>query len=276
MMVLAVAVYTNRGGRFVRDWLPVFLAFLTYSLVAKAVPELGLAVHYTPQIDAERALAFGTLPTIWLQDALYQGTTGALEVFSLLMYMSHFVAPVLLACLIWLCWPGRGFHDLLYGTVIVSFLAELAFLAAPTAPPWLAAERGLIPPVDPVLKQTLADVGLHELAAAKGDASLYNIVAAVPSLHVAWPVIALLVVRKHGLPRYLLWAQALVLTGVVFAIVYTGEHYFVDAVAGAAFALVAWWLVQWALARGSAQADPSRGERARVEPAGAPRTRAAR
>jgi membrane-associated phospholipid phosphatase len=42
-------------------------------------------------------------------------------------------------------------------------------------------------------------------------------------------------------------AQAALTLGVVFAIVYTGEHYLVDAIIGAIYALVAWCLVQWAL-----------------------------
>jgi PAP2 superfamily len=269
LAVLAFALYANRGGRFMRDWLPVFLAFLCYGLVAKAVPDLGLQVHYTPQIDVDKAIGFGHLPTTWLQTHLYHGKTGPLEVFSLLMYLSHFVAPVALACLIWLRWPGRGFSDLLYGIVMVSFLAEIAFLLAPTAPPWLAAEHGYIPPVDPILKNSLTDLGLNELARAKGDASLYNVVAAVPSLHAAWPLIGLLVIWKYRLPRWLFWTQAALTLGVCFAIVYTGEHYVADILAGFAFGLAAWWLVQWALAAGRAQepvtppapAEPAPAER---------------
>jgi len=269
LAVMAFALYANRGGRFVRDWLPVFLAFACYALVAKAVPDLGISVHYTPQIDADRILGLGHVPSIWLQDHLYHDSTGPLEIFSLMMYMSHFLAPVALACLIWLRWPGRGFNDLLYGIVMVSVLAEIAFLVAPTAPPWLAAEHGLIPPVDPVLKDALTDFGLNELAAAKGDADLYNVVAAVPSLHAAWPLIGLLVIRKHGLPSWLFWTQAAILLGVCFAIVYTGEHYVVDALVGFIFGLAAWWLVQWALAAGRTMVQsvpsPRTPEPARVE-----------
>jgi hypothetical protein len=268
LALMAFALYANRGGRFLRDWLPVFLAFICYGLVAKAVPDLGLHVHYAPQIDADRVLGFGHLPTTWLQSHLYHGKTGPLEIFSLLMYLSHFVAPVALACLIWLRWPGRGFNDLLYGIVMVSFLAEIAFLLAPTAPPWLAAEHGLIPPVDPVLKNSLNDLGLHELARAKGDASLYNVVAAVPSLHAAWPLIGLLVIRKYRLPGWLFWTQAALTLGVCFAIVYTGEHYVFDILVGFVFALGAWWLVQWALRAGRAErplttaVEPAPAERA--------------
>ena len=247
MLMIAFALYTNRGGRFMRDWVPVLVGLLAYAATVAAVPSFGLEVHYWPQIDADRVLGFGTLPTTWLQEHLYHGRTGPLEVFSVAMYVSHFIAPLLLAFAIWAFWQNRGFSDLLFGLLAVSILANITFLLAPTAPPWLAAEHGLIPQVQPIIKNALFDLDLNALALRKGDASSYNVVAAVPSLHVAWPIICLLVIRKHRLPVGLFAAQAALTVGVVFAIVYTGEHYLVDAIIGALYALVAWWLVQWAV-----------------------------
>lgn len=247
MLMIAFALYTNRGGRFMRDWVPVLVGLLAYAATVSAVPSFGLSVHYQPQIDADRFLGLGTPPTTWLQDHLYHGRTGALEVFSVAMYVSHFLAPLLFAFALWAFWRGRGFSDLLFGLLAVSILANITFLLAPTAPPWLASEHGLISTVHPIIKNALYDLDLNALAARKGDASSYNVVAAVPSLHVAWPVICLLVIRKHRLPRGLFAAQAALTVGVVFAIVYTGEHYLVDAILGAIYALVAWWLVQLAV-----------------------------
>ena len=247
MLMIAFALYTNRGGRFMRDWVPVLVGLLAYAATVSAVPSFGLAVHYRPQIDADRVLGLGTLPTTWLQEHLYHGHTGPLEAFSVAMYVSHFIAPLVLAFALWAFWRGRGFSDLLFGLLAVSILANITFLLAPTAPPWLAAEHGLIPDVQPIIKNALFDLDLNSLALHKGDASRYNVVAAVPSLHVAWPIICLLVIRKHRLPVSLFAAQAVLTVGVVFAIVYTGEHYLVDAIIGAVYALVAWWLVQWAV-----------------------------
>jgi hypothetical protein len=244
LAMVAVALYLNRTGRFLRDWVPVLVGIIAYGVTVMAVPRLGVPVHYWPQIDADRALGFGTLPTTWLQDHFYGGGTGALEIFSLAMYLSHFIAPLLLAFLLWAVWNGRGFHDLLFGVLAVSILGDITFLAAPTAPPWLAAEHGLIPPIHPVIRDTLYDLHLNAAAARKGDASSYNIVAAVPSLHVAWPVVCLLVIRKHQLPRWLFAAQLILGLAIVFAVVYTGEHYLIDAVVGVFYALAAWWLVQ--------------------------------
>jgi hypothetical protein len=244
LAMVAVALYVNRTGRFLRDWVPVLFGIIAYGVTVMAVPRLGVPVHYTPQIDADRVLGLGTLPTVWLQEHLYKGATGPLEVFSLAMYLSHFIAPLCLAFLLWSVWNGRGFHDLLFGILAVSILGDITFLVAPTAPPWLAAEHGFISPIHQILRDTLYDLHLNAAAARKGDASSYNIVAAVPSLHVAWPVICLFVIRKHQLPRWLFASQFVLSVCIVFAIVYMGEHYLIDAVVGVFYAFTAWWLVQ--------------------------------
>jgi hypothetical protein len=245
-LLIAVALYANRTARFLRDWVPVFVGLALYVMTEAAVPDLGMKVHYTPQIDVDRVLGFGTLPTTWLQGHLYGGGTGPLELFSLVMYISHFLAPLILAFLLWAVWERRGFAELLFGILAVSILGDITFVLAPTAPPWLAAQHGLIEPVHPILTNALYDVHLNVLAEHKGDASRYNVVAAIPSLHAAWPVICLLVIRKYRLPGWLFATQLAISIGVLFAIVYTGEHYLIDAIVGIFYALAAWWLLQLA------------------------------
>jgi PAP2 superfamily len=245
-LLIAIALYANRTARFLRDWVPVFVGLALYVMTEAAVPDLGMKVHYLPQIEVDRVLGFGTLPTTWLQEHLYGGGTGPLELFSLLMYTSHFLAPLILAFLIWSVWERRGFADLLFGILAVSILGDITFVLAPTAPPWLAAQHGLIEPVQPIITSALYDLHLDVLAAHKGDASKYNVVAAIPSLHAAWPIICLLVIRKHRLPGWLFASQMALTLGVFFAIVYTGEHYLIDAIVGVVYAFAAWWLLQLA------------------------------
>ena len=100
----------------------------------------------------------------------------------------------------------------------------------------MAAEHGLLQ-VHHVLKQSLLDLHLTGMAAFIGDSHRYNVVAALPSMHAAFPVVALVVAVRYGLPRWLIALQAAQLIGVWFAVVYLGDHYLVDAVAGAAVAL---------------------------------------
>lgn len=247
MLLMAVALISGRGGRFVRDWGPVVLGVLAYTQGALLVERLHLGVHYLPQIDADRAIGFGHLPSAWLQAQLYGGHTGALELASLLAYASHFFVPLGIAFYIWWACGRQAFNTLVLSLLVVSVLAEITYVLAPTAPPWLAAQDGHITGVHPIIKQALASLHLDAAASLKGDPDAYNIVAAVPSLHVAFPVVGLLAIRAFRLPRWVLVVQLTQLVTVVFAIVYTGEHYVVDALAGALYAVVAWALVQRAL-----------------------------
>jgi hypothetical protein len=247
MLLMAVALLSGRGGSFVRDWTPVLLGVLVYWQGTQLVERLHMGVHYMPQIDADRLIGFGQVPTQWLQAHLYGGATGPLEVGALLAYASHFFVPLGIAFYVWWACGRQVFNTLVLSLLVVSVLGEITFVLAPTAPPWLAAHDGHLAGVHPILKQALASLHLDAAASLKGDPHAYNIVAAVPSLHIAFPVMGLLAIRKFRLPRWVLAVQVTQLVAVFFAIVYTGEHYVVDALAGAFYALVAWAIVQRAV-----------------------------
>jgi hypothetical protein len=226
MLMLATALYTNSSGRFIRDWTPV----------------LKLPITYTPQIQADKLIGFGTLPTVFLQQHLHLSL--GIEAFCVLMYTSHFFFPLILGFYLWHVRRGEGFGELMYTDVLLSLLAGVTYVLLPSAPPWLAADHGLAPGVHSLLKTSLDAVGLGDIAAFKGDASAYDVAAAFPSIHAAFPVVGVLVIRKYRLPAWLIYLETVRMVGVWFTIVYTGEHYVVDTLAGIAYALVAWWIVQ--------------------------------
>src|SRR4051794_15620458 len=53
------------------DWLPLLLVVIVYDLSRGWADDLGLGVHFTPQIDADKLLFFNAVPTEWLQAHLY-------------------------------------------------------------------------------------------------------------------------------------------------------------------------------------------------------------
>ena len=242
--MLAFAVFIGRGGRFLYYFVPFCLGLVSYLLAAQIVSEYKLSVHYTPQLKLEEWLTPGPIPTLWLQDHLYHGKTGPLEVFSVAMYVSHFWVPLVLGCVFVLTGRGQAFARLMFGMLTALVLAEITFILAPTAPPWLAAQKGYVSPVHHVLKDSLYDLHLTQLAGLIGNPNRYDVTAAVPSLHVAFPLICIFAAVKFGLPRWVVILLALNTLGVLFAIVYMGEHYLVDGIAGAIYAVAAWWLVQ--------------------------------
>ena len=169
----------------------------------------------------------------------------------MLVYASHFILPLLFGGALILTGCTRAFVALMFGILVAVLLGEIVFVLAPTAPPWLASEHGYVTGVHHILKQTFSDLHLTQLAQMSGDPTKYDITAAVPSLHVAFPVVCLLVALRARLRRFVVAAFALNVLAVVFAIVYMGEHYVFDAVAGALCGLVAWKAVDLLQQRGA-------------------------
>jgi membrane-associated phospholipid phosphatase len=98
------------------------------------------------------------------------------------------------------------------------------------------------------------------LAKAQTDGS--NPVAAMPSLHTAFATLVALTIAARFRSR---WRYLLVLYPVAmgFTLVYCGEHYVLDLVAGVVYALAA----HFALNRWEARRDRRRLEAAAVAPA---------
>ncbi len=110
----------------------------------------------------------------------------------------------------------------------------MGFLLFPAAPPWLAAQQGLL---DVTRIRELADPATTSgLARELFDD---NPVAAIPSLHAGWSLIVVLVAFRY-LPRPAGWVAAGYAILVHFAVVYLGEHYVIDLILGDAVAVGAW------------------------------------
>jgi PAP2 superfamily len=235
LAMFGVALFANLAGRFIRDWTLVLAGVFAYLLAGRYAQGLNMPIYYTPQLDVDRLIGLGNVPSAWLQSHLYHGRTGPLEVFAVAMYVSHFFAPLLLGFYIWLRRMTAAFKELMFGILATSVLADIVFVLFPTAPPWLAAQRGLVH-VHHLLKQSLADLHVTGMASLIGDSHAYNIVAALPSMHAAFPMIGLIVALRYALPRWIVLLQAGQFLGVCFSIVYLGDHYVVDAIAGVLFA----------------------------------------
>jgi hypothetical protein len=246
-LVLALPILFNRLGRIGRYFLPVVLGLFAYGSTAAYVDKYKLTVHYSMQIDIDRWLGGGTIPTIWLQQHLYNGHTRVLESACVVFYTGHFMIPLALGVALALTNRSEDFKFLMFSMLTVSVFAACTFLVAPTAPPWLADQHGYLTGVHELLKQTLRDLHLSTLAAIEGDPSKYNVTAALPSLHTAYPFICLVAAARARLARPLTAFLAVNFLGVVFSIVYLGEHYVIDVVAGVAYATVALLVVRAAL-----------------------------
>jgi membrane-associated phospholipid phosphatase len=235
----------------------IYIAFLYLRTLAD---QTGVVTHFTYPIYIEHVLFLGTIPSIWLQKALYvPGRVGVLDLAASAVYLSYFLGPHLAALLVWRSRPERFAGTV--AAISLTFIVGLSFyFAVPTAPPWLASDNGNIDVkihrVLPEVSAELAGDTYERTAAAVGD----NDVAAMPSLHTALTTIVALILAAYG--KRWRWLGIAYVAMMGFALVYMGEHYVTDEIAGIALAFGVWKLV-WT-SRAFAWLSPSRDESAPV------------
>ncbi len=256
IVVLGLAITCIGRGwrsllRVLVDWLPFSVVLMLYDKSRSVATVVSMPLHEGDVAGAERRLFGGHIPTVVLQNHLYDPT--AVHWFDALMtviYSSHFLATPVVAAVLWLrdrtAWIGY-----ITRVVVLAFAGLVTYVLFPEAPPWLAARDGFIDPVTRLSARGWIWLHLgnvHELLeGAQRDGS--NPVAAMPSLHTAFAaLIALFLAARLGTP----WRRLLALYPIAmgFALVYLGEHYVLDIAAGFAYAAaVHWGVSRWERSR---------------------------
>jgi membrane-associated phospholipid phosphatase len=198
---------------------------------------LGFGLHVVGPAHADEAV-FGTLPSIWLQQRLVDGSTHWYDAVAALVYVTHFVSLPLVTGLVWFRMRDR-FAAWVATIVAFTVLGMAGYVVYPASPPWLASQLGAVGPVERISRFGWHYLDLGEVArvSALGQAGS-NPVAAMPSLHAG----AALLVAAFLCPAVSKrWRGALLAYVVLMGLtlVYTGEHYVVDVVAGWLTAVVA-------------------------------------
>ncbi|HVP05456.1 MAG TPA: phosphatase PAP2 family protein [Dehalococcoidia bacterium] len=210
--------------------------FVLFAQLRAHADEIGTPVRYVYAVDAEKLFFLGHIPTIELQNLFYShARLGVLEGYSMAVYLSYFILPHAVALVLWK-WDRRRFRVYVPAFLLTVYAGLLFCAIVPTAPPWMASEAGLIPRV----YQVVPDITEHLAPGAyqQGTNSAgTNAVAAMPSLHCAVPWLLVMALWQHRRVRWLALWYALSMT---FAVVYLGEHYFVDSLAGLGLAAAAW------------------------------------
>lgn len=260
---LLFALLLTRSRTFLRDWSPFVILFLGYEYLRGLVPSLGWAVNVQPLIRGDEIL-FGGLPTVFLQEILYHPSGPRLYDYLFTgMYMAHFALPLGFGLLLWVR-DRDSFRRFLIALTLLSYAGFLTYLFYPAMPPWMAADQGLIPPVQDVMGRAVPlfdrGPGLPTLYAFMAP----NLVAAMPSLHAAFPALVYMFsIKRYGRKGHLFLPYAL---AVWVGIVYTAQHWVVDVLVGIIYAAAAFAVTEVVSAWWSAR-RAARGERADERPA---------
>ena len=222
---------------FVRQFLPFSALLLAYDIVRGQADRLFDA-HLEPQAMVDRFIGFGEVPTVRLQQWLHEaGRIHWYDAAALVVYLSHFVVPFAVAVTLFV-YRNSAFGRYVRAFVVLTVMALATYALKPAVPPWMASEQGHIGDVTRIVPQIIDTFGVSGLAFAWETGEAYaNPVAALPSLHAAYP--ALLCVLLLGRSRVLAVAAGCYAIAMGLTLVYTGEHYVFDVLLGWTYAAVA-------------------------------------
>lgn len=171
------------------------------------------------------------------------------SVFVTLCYCSHFVVAPVVAAVLWIRSRER-FRAWAALLVALAVAGVATYFLFPMSPPWLASQQGYLPGTEivRVSGQGGAWLDFHGAAQGVGDAqNRSNPVAAMPSLHMATATLVVGFFWFGGVRRWVRAALLLYPALMAFTLVYSGEHYVTDEIAGVLCAVVL--LAAWRLLR---------------------------
>lgn len=237
---LLITLILGRSKQFILDWSVPVVLLLSYDYLRGLAPKLTQAANIYPMINFDQ-MVFGSLPTNSLQALLhYDGIIHWYDYLGTTLYMSHFVVPMVIGFVFWLK-DKKTFKRYFLALLLLSYAAFITYVIFPAMPPWMASQKGIIPEVAKIMDKVFVylprSVDLPSVYKFVG----VNLVAAVPSLHAAYPLLGLFFLIKRFKTKGLLFLPYVL--GVWFMIVYLGEHYVFDLVIGALYSIVIFILI---------------------------------
>jgi hypothetical protein len=222
----------------VRDWLPLYAVLAVYALLRGYASHVLWGPFVRPQVAFDTFIGGGQPPTVTLQRWLFRANDiRPWDYLAWLTYMSHFFTSFIVAGVLWKRDHAR-FRRFITLWVGLTFLGYLTYLLYPAMPPWLASNTGHIAGITRIIPVMWNHVGVHGASALfTGGNKFDNNIAAMPSLHAAYPMLLLLFFwRRARTPlRVLLVSYVL---AMAFTLVYTGEHFVIDEFVGWTYAIV--------------------------------------
>jgi len=250
LFVIAGLVVSSLGSgvrwkQLMFDWLPLMAVLFGYGILRGYASHTfwgqrsyahGTVVQafYAPQVWFDTHV-FSVDPTAQLQRWLY---TPGLHFWDYLVwacYMSHFFASFIIAGVLWKTNHAR-FRRYVPLFVGLTFIGYITYVLYPAMPPWMASQFGHMPPTTRIIDQVWAHLHLGlGVSLFAGGSKFDNNVAAMPSLHGAYPMLICLFFWKAASNRKRILLAAYPIC-MAFSLVYAGEHFVIDILVGWTYA----------------------------------------
>lgn len=213
-----------------------------YTVLRAVVDDITVDARTDYVIAVDRLLFFGNVPSVELQRPFFSPrNVGALDVWATAVHWSFFIVPHAVFGYLWVRRPRLA---AVYGAAVLLtlYVGLVLFWLLPTTPPWLASREGDLTYAYRVMDYVTRGLdhstyeGVHDTLAEP------NVVAAVPSIHMALTFLVLIAARE-AIPR-LQWPVGIYNVAMAFSLVYLGEHYVFDVIAGVLVAALSFQVVR--------------------------------
>lgn len=234
-VLLLGSLLVRRTRSFILDWIPFLFILISYDFLRGFADNLSSRVHISDLIYYERSLfGFSFTSTSYLQETFYKpGNLAWYDFLATIFYFIHFALPLGFGFLLWI-YNKSFFKQFVTGILLLSYGGWITYIIFPAAPPWMASQEGYLPGVVKIMDQTSRAFPVSIDLPTIYHQFNPNPVAAIPSMHAAYPFLILLFSLKFFKLRGLYFL--LFVLAVWFSLIYLGEHYLIDILAGAVYA----------------------------------------
>jgi hypothetical protein len=178
---------------FLRDWWPVMVGLSIYWFTRGYTDQLGIPVHVRFPVRVDDWIGGGRTPTEILQQhwcglpCTDSSQVHWYDVLFTTVYSTHFITGLTIGGILWLR-NRTEFRLFMRRYVAINYAALVIYFIFPMAPPWLAAQDGVISPD----VRRISGRGWGHAVASHVDTTLSDLsnpTAAMPSLHTAVAIV---------------------------------------------------------------------------------------
>ena len=228
--------------QMLRDWALMVVIYMAYDYSRGTADQWGIGVNYTALRDLDSLITFGREPISGMQRRFYTpNDVKWYDVVGSVIYMTHFVFPVLPLVFLRIRNRASWLHYVRRFSLTLG-ISVFIFIIFPAAPPWMASREGYLPPIQRITGRGWLELHLKTVSKTLDrGAGVLNAVAPMPSLHAGLALLVALWFFRNCKPWIRIAALAFPVA-MLTALVYFGEHFIIDGLAGWAVVLLAWFL----------------------------------
>ncbi len=225
--------------QMLRDWALLVVLYMAYDYSRGTADQWGIGINYTALRDLDTVITLGREPISGMQRRFYvRNDVKWYDVAGSIIYMTHFVFPVLPLVLLRIRNRTSWLHYVRRFTLTLG-ISVFIFIIFPAAPPWMASRDGYLPPISRITGRGWWELHLQTISQTLDrGAGVLNAVAPMPSLHAGMALLVTLWFTRNSQ----LWIRIVALAypiAMLTTLVYFGEHYIIDGLAGWVVVLLA-------------------------------------